>query len=364
MAYGQRIVDLLRITVVLILSTLSHDAVVATEDLRAPNTFTGLLYTDISSYPIVINVERSNAPLAADRFYTLLKIGFFNDSAIFRSAPGFVLQFGVSGSTTLNDDWHENNILDEPAVLSNIKGTVSFANAGEINTRSTELFINLVDNVNLDTAKVPFVPFGVVETGMTVVNDIAIATGKLFIDAETYIKKGNAYVHETYPNVTFITSSKVVVASPPPPTTTHTTHSQSKPTLEHSTLESSTTLMSSSTRTEEVLVLTTIKSKPFDSNPAKSSSDALVGVLIVLVLLSGGAAFGYYWYKQKTQYSAVMTLRAGPELSSLLNDEEEDEVYPFDIESDDEDSDEYQSLPNPFESDDPFGATSPINIDD
>jgi cyclophilin family peptidyl-prolyl cis-trans isomerase len=116
-------------------------------------------------------VNRSWAPLGADRFYALINAGFFNNSAFFRVVPGFVVQFGISGSKAENQKWLHSSILDDPVKMSNTPGTLVYADAGK-NTRSTQLFINYGDNSRLDA--MGFAPFGkVVGTGgMAVANKI------------------------------------------------------------------------------------------------------------------------------------------------------------------------------------------------
>src|SRR6202158_4906256 len=114
-----------------------------------------------------IGVTRAWAPLGADRFYNLVKHHFFDNASVFRVVPSFVAQFGISAYSAVTTAWKGTDIKDDPVTQTNKKGYITFATAGP-NTRTTQVFINLVDNARLD--KMGFAPFGVVEgDGMKVV---------------------------------------------------------------------------------------------------------------------------------------------------------------------------------------------------
>merc|ERR1712008_31391 len=134
-------------------SSGTHQVVTA----QPADIFTAVLETDISETPIVIEVTRSLAPLGADRFHALVKDGFYQDSALFRVVPNFVLQFGISGNPENNKKWLHNSILDDPVLGSNTRGTICFATDGP-NTRTSQVFINFANNSRLDTNN--FAPFG------------------------------------------------------------------------------------------------------------------------------------------------------------------------------------------------------------
>ena len=78
----------------------------------------------------VIEVHRDWAPLGADRFYNLVKHGFFTDAAFFRNVPGFIVQFGLSADPAVNKVWHDANIKDDKVTQSNAPWTITFATAG------------------------------------------------------------------------------------------------------------------------------------------------------------------------------------------------------------------------------------------
>ena len=141
-------------------------AFVLGEATQAPDFYRVEFITDIDkSVPIVIEVNRTWAPVGADHFYTLVNENFYANSALFRVVPNFVLQFGISGNSSENKRWLHRNIRDDPVVTSNGRGTLAFADAGP-NTRTTQIFINYGDNARLD--KMGFAPFAKVVAGFDV----------------------------------------------------------------------------------------------------------------------------------------------------------------------------------------------------
>ena len=118
---------------------------------------------------ITIEVTRAWSPNGADRFYNLVKAGYFKDIAFFRVVPGFMAQFGMSGDPALTKAWAHANIADDPVKGSNTRGTITYAMGGP-NTRSTQFFINFGNNVRLDS--MGFSPFGKIVEGMDVVDKI------------------------------------------------------------------------------------------------------------------------------------------------------------------------------------------------
>ena len=129
------------------------DPTLATE--TAPERFAVKLVTTKGA--IVIDVTRAWAPLGADRFYNLVRMGFFDNAAFFRVLVGFAAQVGIHGDPAVNAVWGEAVIPDDPVVHGNTKGTVAFAMAGP-GTRTTQLFISLMDNSRLDASG--FAAFG------------------------------------------------------------------------------------------------------------------------------------------------------------------------------------------------------------
>ena len=114
---------------------------------KAPETFKAQF--DTTKGKFTIEVTRSLSPNGADRFYNLVRSGYFKDIAFFRVIPGFMCQFGIHGDPNVSAKWRAAAIADDPVKGSNTRGTITFATAGP-NTRTTQLFINFADNRNLD----------------------------------------------------------------------------------------------------------------------------------------------------------------------------------------------------------------------
>ena len=127
---------------------------------KAPATYKARF--DTSKGAFVLQVHRDWAPNGADRFYNLVKNGFYNDARFFRVISGFMVQFGISGDPKLSAVWRNANIADDPVKQSNKPGFITFATAGP-NTRTTQVFINFGDNNGLD--RQGFSPFGQVTRG-------------------------------------------------------------------------------------------------------------------------------------------------------------------------------------------------------
>src|SRR5262249_44611125 len=130
---------------------------------------------DTSAGKFVVTVHRDWAPKGADRFYNLVKNGFFDDAPFFRLGPNFLVQFGINGDPSIQSNWQNANITDDPVKQSNKKGYVTFATRGK-DTRTTQIFINFKDNSGLDSQG--FAPFGEVTTGMDAVEKITSQYGE------------------------------------------------------------------------------------------------------------------------------------------------------------------------------------------
>jgi peptidyl-prolyl cis-trans isomerase A (cyclophilin A) len=168
---------------------------------------------------VVLQVHRDWAPLGADRFYNLVKNGFYNNAAFFRVVPRFVVQFGLSPNPAYSKVWQEAKFADDPVTHSNKRGTLVFATAGP-NTRTTQLFVNTVDNARLDG--MGFAPFGEVVEGMENVDKIFPGYGQR-PDQEQIVAQGDAYIKSTFPEMDKIKLAKLE------PTTSPAAHIPTKP---------------------------------------------------------------------------------------------------------------------------------------
>ncbi|HXA66386.1 MAG TPA: peptidylprolyl isomerase [Bryobacteraceae bacterium] len=157
---------------------------------------------------VVIEVHRDWAPLGADRFYNLVRNGFFTDAAFFRVVPNFIVQFGLGPNPAVNKVWQNANFRDDPVKESNKRGTLTFATAGP-NTRTTQLFINLKDNAPLDAQG--FAPFGTVVEGMDIVDKIYPGYGERPAQ-DKITSEGKPYIDKNFPQLDRITAAKVLPA--------------------------------------------------------------------------------------------------------------------------------------------------------
>jgi peptidyl-prolyl cis-trans isomerase A (cyclophilin A) len=160
----------------------------------------------------VVEVTRAWSPHGADRFYNLVKHHFYDGAAFFRVLPDFVAQFGISPRPEISRVWHQATIPDDPVTRSNARGTLTFATGGP-NTRTTQVFINLTTNSNLDG--MGFSPFGKVIDGMKVVDKLYSRYGdgapRGNGPAQDRIQReGKAYLEKEFPKLDTITTAVIV----------------------------------------------------------------------------------------------------------------------------------------------------------
>lgn len=161
----------------------------------------------------VIEVHRDWAPNGADRFYNLVKAGYFNETRFFRVVSGFMAQIGIHGKPELNTIWREQQIPDDPVVKSNLRGFVSFATAGP-GTRTTQFFVNYADsNSRLDT--MGFAPFGQVVSGMEIVQALYPEYGEGAPQGRgpnqgRIQSEGNAYLMRDFPQLDYVKEATIL----------------------------------------------------------------------------------------------------------------------------------------------------------
>jgi peptidyl-prolyl cis-trans isomerase A (cyclophilin A) len=161
---------------------------------------------DTSAGKFVITVHRAWAPLGADRFYNLVKNGFFDETRFFRVVPNFMAQFGINGDPAVASAWMPARLKDDPASgHSNKKGLVTFATSGP-NSRTTQVFINFKDNAFLDSQG--FTPFGEVTTGMDVVEKITDQYGEK-PNQGSIQSQGNTYLKASFPKLDYVKKATI-----------------------------------------------------------------------------------------------------------------------------------------------------------
>lgn len=177
---------------------------------KAPDTFKAKLKTTKGDF--VIQVTRDWAPNGADRFYNLVKLGYFNDIAFFRAIDGFMVQFGIHGDPSVSAHWRGATIMDDKAAgHTNERGAITFATSGP-NSRTTQLFINFGNNGNLDS--MGFTPFGKVTSGLEVVDSLYKGYGEgaprgSGPDQGRVQMEGNAYLRKDFPKLDYIKSASL-----------------------------------------------------------------------------------------------------------------------------------------------------------
>lgn len=152
----------------------------------------------------VVEARRALAPIGADRFYQLVKAGFFDDSRFYRVVPGFVAQFGIPGDPLLAAVWRNAAMRDDPSKGNNLRGTIAFAMTGP-DLRTTQLYINLTDNARNDEQG--FAPFAKVVEGMDVVDQLyggygeASGGGMRAGKQDKLFTGGNTWLDAAYPKL-------------------------------------------------------------------------------------------------------------------------------------------------------------------
>ena len=167
---------------------------------------------DTSKGPFVVEVQRDWAPNGADRFYNLVKNGFYDGVRFFRVIEGFMVQFGINGDPKVSAVWREARIPDDPVKQSNRRGFITYAMAGP-NTRTSQVFINFGDNSALD--RQGFAPFGqVIGGGMKVVDSLYNGYGEGAPrgngpDQGRLQMEGNAYLAKNFPRMDFVKKATI-----------------------------------------------------------------------------------------------------------------------------------------------------------
>jgi len=175
----------------------------------APATYKVRFETSKGAF--VVDVNRAWAPNGADRFYNLVKNGFYDGVRFFRVLDGFMAQFGINGDPKISAQWREARIPDDPVRQSNRRGFITYAMAGP-NTRTSQVFINFGDNSALD--RQGFAPFGQVSSGMNVVDALHSGYGEgaprgQGPDQGRVQMEGNAYLAKSFPRLDFVKKATI-----------------------------------------------------------------------------------------------------------------------------------------------------------
>jgi len=165
---------------------------------------------------IELEVHRDWSPHGADRFYNLVRNGYYNNTAWFRVRAGLWAQFGIAADPAVSQAWKQQTLPDDPRVISNERGTVAYA-FKDPNGRTTQVFINLKDN-HATHDKEPFVPFAKVIKGMEVADALYTAYGEKSGGGirggkqDSLFARGNAYLKQYWPHLDYIVRARIVKA--------------------------------------------------------------------------------------------------------------------------------------------------------
>jgi peptidyl-prolyl cis-trans isomerase A (cyclophilin A) len=178
---------------------------------KAPDTFQVKFETTRGDF--TVTVTRAWAPLAADRFYNLVKHHFYDGARFFRVVPNFVVQFGISAYPPVTAAWDKATFPDESRTQNNARGTLVFAKTAMPNSRTVEIFINLKDNASLNSQG--FAPFGAVDDkGMNVVEMMYDQYGdSAGLDQQAMEKGGETYMAAKWPKLDTIRTAYLIGAA-------------------------------------------------------------------------------------------------------------------------------------------------------
>jgi peptidyl-prolyl cis-trans isomerase A (cyclophilin A) len=191
--------------------------------VAVPDSFVVAFETSRGQFNVL--ARKSWAPRGVSRFYALLEDKHYDDNRFFRVVKGFVAQFGLSGDPKVNDTWKNRCIADEPVRHPNTRGTVAFARGGP-NSRSVQLFVNLVDNRKLDTLSgFGFPPIAEVDSGMDVVDSLYSGYGEAAPRSgseygmegpsqDSIMSRGNAYLNAGWPKLDYVKTARIVKSWP------------------------------------------------------------------------------------------------------------------------------------------------------
>jgi peptidyl-prolyl cis-trans isomerase A (cyclophilin A) len=177
----------------------------------APDVFSARFTTTKGDF--VVEAHRTWAPNGCDRFYNLVKLGFYDDTRFFRAIDGFMVQFGIPGDPAVAAKWHDAQIPDDPVTQSNLRGFVSFAQTGQPNSRTTQIFIAYNNHPRLDASG--FAPFAQIVEGMDVVDALYKGYGEGAPtgpgpNQDRIQSEGNAYLDQEYPKLDRILYTRIV----------------------------------------------------------------------------------------------------------------------------------------------------------
>jgi peptidyl-prolyl cis-trans isomerase A (cyclophilin A) len=195
--------------VAVVAAALAALAVAVPAQAKAPAKYTVAFTTTKGRFDV--QVQRAWAPRGADRFYELVRAGYYDGDRLFRVLPGFVVQFGINPKPSVSKKWANATIKDDPVRHTNGAGTITFAAAPAPNSRTTQVFVNLANNASLD--KQGFAPFGQVTHGMIVLRKLYSGYDDQPTNAQQQMtEQGEPYLKKAFPKLDVILRARVVAS--------------------------------------------------------------------------------------------------------------------------------------------------------
>jgi len=181
----------------------------ANPEWRRPAPAKSHLRFETTKGVFVLELVRAWGPIGADRFYNLARLGYYDDTRFHRVSPGYIVQWGINGNPAVNAAWKGQEIADDPPRSHNVRGTYAFSqfppSSGRTNTRNTQVYINLKDNLRND--REPFTVLGTVVEGMDVLDSLYSGYGEKSGGGVRQGKQGpleeggNAFMDREYPKL-------------------------------------------------------------------------------------------------------------------------------------------------------------------
>ncbi len=174
---------------------------------RTPAPAVSHLRFETTKGVFVLELVRAQGPIGADRLYNLARLGYYDDTRFHRVRPGYIAQWGLHGDSAVNAAWKGRYIADDPPRSHNARGTFAFSyeGPGRENTRNTQLYVNLAENVRNDAE--PFTILGTVIEGMAVLDSLYGGYGE---DSGSGVRQGrqgplerggNGFMDREYPKL-------------------------------------------------------------------------------------------------------------------------------------------------------------------
>jgi cyclophilin family peptidyl-prolyl cis-trans isomerase len=166
----------------------------------------------------VVRCVRAHAPHGSDRFYNLIRLGYYDDVRFHRVLPHYIVQWGLHGDPAVNKAWLHAAFEDDPKYGSNLRGTLAFARDTVPGTSNTQVYVNLRDNTRNDSN--PFAIFGEVIRGMEVLDSLYSGYGERSGSGVRQhrqgkiVEGGNAYLDREFPRLDRLIRAEIIDEPP------------------------------------------------------------------------------------------------------------------------------------------------------